>query len=99
MNKLIKNKFNRFIYIYILVIILFETRAQELTFNNFKKNRIDVLNADYDYNNPFYNLAKYKFLYDEPDDFGDAFDYAYNIISLNKPKYEKMNNINSLYIY
>ena len=90
-----------------LVIILSETRAHELTFNNFKKNLIDVLHADlclcigvksdYDYDNPFYNLAKYKFLYDEPDDFGDAFDYAYNILSLNKPNYEKMNNMNALF--
>jgi hypothetical protein len=90
-----------------LVIILSETRAHELTFNNFKKNVIDELNADlclcigvnthYDYNNPYYQLAKYNFLYNEPDDFGDAFEYAYNIISLNKPKYEKMENINALY--
>jgi hypothetical protein len=90
-----------------LVIILSETRANELTFNNFKKNVIDELNADlclcigvkpdYDYNNPFYNLAKYKFTYDEPDDFGDAFEYAYNIISLNKPKYECLKNVNALY--
>jgi len=90
-----------------LVIILSETRAHELTFNSFKKNIIDELNADlclcigvtadYDYNNPFYKLAKYKFIYDEPDDFSDAFDYAYNIISKNKPKYEKLENINALY--
>jgi hypothetical protein len=75
----------------ILVIVLSETRAHELTFDNFKKNVIDVLNADlcvcigvspnYDYTNPFYNLAKYKFTYDEPNDFGDAFDYAYNCLS------------------
>jgi len=90
-----------------LVIILSETRASELTFDSFKKNVIDELNADlclcigvksdYDYNNPFYNLAKYKFTYDEPDDFGDAFEYAYNIISSNKPKYECLTNVNSLY--
>ena len=90
-----------------LVIILSETRASELTFDNFKKNVIDELNADlcvcigvkpdYDYNNPFYLLAKYKFTYDEPDDFGDAFEYAYNIISSNKPKYECLTNINALY--
>jgi hypothetical protein len=90
-----------------LVIILSETRAQELTFNNFKKNVIDELNADlclcigvksdYDYNNPFYNLAKYKFLYDETDDFGDAFDYAYNILSKDLPKYEKIENVNFLH--
>jgi hypothetical protein len=83
-----------------LVIILSQTRASELTFDNFKKNIIDELNADlcvcigvkpdYDYNNPFYNLAKYKFTYDEPDDdFGDAFEYAYNIISSNKPNDER----------
>ena len=90
-----------------LVIILSETRAHEITFDNFKKNVIDELNADlclcigvkpdYDYNNPFYKLAKYKFTYVEPDDFGDAFEYAYNIISSNKPKYECLKNINALF--
>ena len=90
-----------------LVIILSETRAHELTYDNFKKNIIDELNADlcvcigitheYDINNPFYKLAKYNFVYEEPTDFGDAFDYAYNILSLNKPKYEILNNINALY--
>lgn len=90
-----------------LVIILCETRASELTFDIFKKNVIDELNADlcvcigvksdYDYNNPFYQLAKYKFTYNEPDDFGDAFEYAYNILSQNKSKYECLKNINALY--
>jgi|688.fasta_scaffold47517_5 hypothetical protein len=90
-----------------LVIILCETRASELTFNNFKKNVLDELNADlcvcigikpdYDYNNPFYTNAKYKFTYDEPDDFGDAFEYAYNIISQKKSKYECFKNTNGLY--
>jgi hypothetical protein len=91
----------------IIVFILCETRAHELTFDNFKKNVIDELNADlclcigvksdYDYNNPFYKLAKYKFIYDEPDDYGDAFEYAYNILSSNKPKYECLKHINALY--
>ena len=90
-----------------IVIVLSETRASEITFDSFKKNIIDELNADlcvcigvkpdYDYNNPFYNLAKYKFTYNEPKDFGDAFEYAYNIISQNKPKYECLNNVNALY--
>ena len=90
-----------------LVIVLSETRASELTFDNFKRNVIDELSADlcvcigvkpdYDYNNPFYNLAKYKFTYDEPDDFGDAFEYANNIISSNRSKYERLLNINALY--
>jgi hypothetical protein len=90
-----------------LVIILSETRASELTFDSFKKNVIDTLNADlclcigvkpdYDYTNPFYKLAKYKFLYNEPEDFGDAFEYAYNIITKDKPKYECLQNMNALY--
>lgn len=90
-----------------LVIILSETRAHELTFSNFKTNVIDRLNADlcvcigvkpdFDYNNPFYTLAKYKFTYNEPDDFGDAFEYAYNTISKNKPKYECLVNVNALH--
>ena len=90
-----------------LVIILSETRAHEITFDNFKENVIDRLNADlcvcigvkpdYDYDNPFYKLSKYKFLYKEPEDFGDAFDYAYNTITKNRPKYERIKNNNSLY--
>lgn len=73
-----------------LVVILSETRAHETTFTNIKKNLIDELNADlcvcigvkddYDYNNPFYKLAKYKFCYKEPEDFADAFDYASEVI-------------------
>ena len=61
-----------------LVIVLSETRAFELTFDNFKKNVIDVLNADlclcigikkdYNYDNPFYKLCKYNFFYDENED-------------------------------
>jgi len=90
-----------------LVIVLSETRASELTFHNFKKNVIDELNADlcvcigvkpdYDYNNPFYQLAKYRFTYPEPDDYGDAFDYAYDILTQNRPKYEYLKNVNALY--
>jgi len=90
-----------------LVIILSETRASELTFDNFKKNVIDELNADlclcigtkpdYDYNNPYYELAKYRFTYDEPDDFADAFEYAFRILSENKPKYDCLPDTNALY--
>ena len=85
-----------------LVIVLSETRASELTFDNFKHNIIDELNADlcvcigitpeYNFDNPFYKLAKYKFCYDEPEDFGDAFDYAVNLISSNVDKYEFIEN-------
>ena len=67
-----------------LVIILAETRAHELTYNNIKENLIDKLNADlcvcigvksdYDYSNPFYQNAKYRFLYEEQGSFNEAFD-------------------------
>jgi len=90
-----------------LVIVLSETRAHELTFTNFKENVLDELNADlcvcvgikpdYDYSNPFYQTAKYRFTYDEPDDFGDAFDYASTILSKDRPKYETLENINGMH--
>jgi hypothetical protein len=73
-----------------LIVILSETRAHELTFGNIKENLINQLDADlcicigiknnYDYENGFFKLAKYKFLYDEPYDYSSAFDYANNII-------------------
>lgn len=90
-----------------LVIILSETRASELTFDNFKKNVLDELNADlcvciglkpdYDYNNPYYQSAKYRFTYAEPDDYANAFDYAYNVISKDLPQYEQIDNVNPFY--
>lgn len=82
-----------------LVIILSETRAHELTFDNFKKNVIDELNADlclcigvksnYDYENPFYKLAKYHFLYEEENDksFAKSVEYSYQETP-DKPEYE-----------
>ena len=92
-----------------LVVILSESRESKLTFDNFKQNVIDELNADlclcigvkndYDYNNPFYQLAKYKFIYDEPDDFGDAFEYAYSILSKNKANYECLTSLTNTIIY
>ena len=72
-----------------LVVILSETRAHELTFVNFKKHVIDELGADlclcigaksdYDYQNPFYQLAKYRFIYDEESDrtFAKSVEYSY----------------------
>ncbi len=91
-----------------LVIILSETRASELTFNNFKQNVLDELSADlcvcigvkpnYDYENPFYQTAKYRFLYEEPDDFGSAFEEAYQeFLSTNPGLYEKIPDANALY--
>jgi len=69
-----------------LVIILSETRAAEHTYTNFEENVLTPLNADlcicigmrsnYDYTNPFYQKAIHRFVYDEPDNYADAFDYA-----------------------
>lgn len=68
----------------VLVIVLAETRAHEFTFDLFKEHLLDVMNADLglcvannereDPSNPFYRHAKYVWTYDEPDDWGDAFD-------------------------
>ncbi len=91
-----------------LVIILSETRAHELTYKNFEENVIHKLNADlclcigtkddYDISNPFYQNAKYRFTYPEPDDYGDAFDKAYKeIISQNDNSYFLYSDINSIY--
>jgi hypothetical protein len=74
-----------------LVIILCETRAFELTYDNFETNVLKHLNADlcinigvsdnYDYSNPFYTNAKYKFTYKEPEDYAESFNYAYNCMT------------------
>ena len=60
-----------------LVIILSELDTFKTSFNNLKKNIINELDADLclcieksyneddNYNNPFHNLAKYEFLYNE----------------------------------
>lgn len=80
-----------------LVIVLAETRASKTTFGNFKQNVLDRLNADlcvcigkkanYDYTNEFYQTAKYRFLYDEPDDYANAFDHAYSSMAMsNRPR-------------
>lgn len=68
----------------VLVIILSETRAHEHTFDLFNKNMLQVLKADLalcvanndreDPDNPFYRHAKYVWKFDEPKDWGHAFD-------------------------
>lgn len=90
-----------------LVIVLSQTREFELTFDSFKKNVIDELDADlclcigvkndYDYNNPFFKLSKYNFLYNEENDpnFKDSVEYSYK--ETNLELYEKLENINFLY--
>ena len=68
-----------------LVIILAETRGYQFTFDLFEKNLLDIMDADLclcvanndreDTDNPFYKRAKFIWRYDEPDDWGDAFDF------------------------
>jgi hypothetical protein len=72
-----------------LVIILGNIRAHKPTFDSFKKNVIDTLNADlclcvgidkqYDYDNPYHKLAKYRFYIDEPSDYVTIFEEAFHI--------------------
>jgi len=89
-----------------LVVVLSETRACELTYDSFKKNVLDELKADlcvcigvnpnYDYTNPFYCNSTYQFLYEEPSDFGDAFEHAYQTLIKNHNLYERISNISPL---
>jgi hypothetical protein len=70
----------------VLVVIIAETRAHEFTYQLFKKNVLDALQADLalcvakneweDTNNPFYQQAKFVWTYDEPKDWGSALDAA-----------------------
>jgi hypothetical protein len=67
-----------------LVVILCETRDSNITFNSFNKHVIQKLNADlalcigesknYSIDNPLVNIAKYKFISKEYEDYGDGFD-------------------------
>ena len=73
-----------------LVCVIAETRAHKITWPSIKKNLLDELNADlalcistpdaYDYENPFWQEAKYKWTVPEYDDWGQAFDFAQNEI-------------------
>jgi len=69
-----------------LVCILAQTRAHALTWPSFKRHVLDELNADlalalcaderYDYANPFWQHAQYRWTAPEYGDFGDGFDEA-----------------------
>ncbi|MEM0944846.1 MAG: hypothetical protein AAGI70_12975, partial [Pseudomonadota bacterium] len=69
-----------------LVVILAETRGGHLTFDNFRKNLLEVFdadlalcvaeNADEDRENPYYAAAKHIWTYPEPEDWAEAFDEA-----------------------
>lgn len=77
----------------VLVIVLAETRAYEHTFSLFRRNVLQELGADLALcvaknarevpDNPFYESAKYIWQYDEPDDWGEAFDDIQSQAGLN----------------
>ena len=67
-----------------LVCIQAQTRSHRLSWPSFKRNVLDVVGADlalcigipedYDYSNPYWQHAKYRWTSAEYDDFGKAFD-------------------------
>lgn len=67
-----------------LIILLAETRAFELTYDRFKRNLLDVFNADLalcvgngpheDTANPFYRAARYVWTYAEKEDWAVSLD-------------------------
>ncbi len=77
-----------------LVCIIAQIRAHELTWDSFKKFTLDQLNADLalcigvDKNssrdNGYYRHAKYIWEYNEPQDYGDAFDYVKKELNSNE---------------
>ena len=70
----------------VLVCVLAKTRAHELCFTSFKRCVLDELNADlavaltidhdYDYANPFWQHAKYRWTAPDFADYGQRFDLA-----------------------
>jgi hypothetical protein len=70
----------------VLVCLLAKTRAHRLTFASFKRHVLDELNADlalaltidesYDYANPYWQHARYRWTAPDYEDYGDAFDLA-----------------------
>ena len=70
----------------VLVCLIASTRAHQLTFPSFKRQVLDELNGDlalalainekYDYANPFWQHAKYRWTAPDFRDYGDGFDLA-----------------------
>jgi hypothetical protein len=70
----------------VLVCVIAKTRAHDLTFPSFKRHVLDELNGDlalaltidgkYDYGNPFWQHAKYRWTAPDFNDYGEGFDLA-----------------------
>jgi hypothetical protein len=91
----------------VLVCIIGQTRAHELTWQNFRLNVLDELNADlaicigyhqhYDIDNPFFQYAKYRWFFPEQDEFG----YELDRISLSLgilPKWDRLSSIGGQFL-
>ena len=82
-----------------LVCVIGETRAQDLTWNNFNKYLLKSLNADLALcvaeknikNNKMYNKAKYIWKYKDSKDYTNHFDHAQKTL-LKKRKIKKKPN-------
>jgi hypothetical protein len=84
-----------------LIIILAETRFSDITFDNFIENVVKndnendlcvciAVDNNYDYDDKFYKMAKYKFIINDQYDYGPLFEKAYKeIIEENKDNLEK----------
>lgn len=83
-----------------LVCVICQTHSWELTWSGFKRLILDELHADlavcisttesYNYDNPFWNHAKYKITFPEYNDLADGFDYIQDY-ELDFTKYIKPN--------
>lgn len=83
-----------------LVCVICQTRSWELTWSGFKRNVLDILQADlalcisvpdnYNYQNPFWQHAKHKITFPEYEDWGQALDYIQDV-ELNFPNTSKPN--------
>jgi len=92
-----------------LTIVLAETRGHEVTFGSFKRNVLDPLDSDLalcvgdnireNVNNEFYQLAKFKWILPEPNDFGD---YLKSYIIVNYPnllnEYTRLFNLKNQFL-
>jgi cephalosporin hydroxylase len=91
----------------VLVCIIGQTRAHELTWENFRLNVLDELDADlaicigynehYDTDNPFFQYAKYRWLLPEQDDFGDELDRISLSLGI-PPEWDRLNGIGGQFL-
>lgn len=95
----------------VLVCLLCKTRAHQLTFQSFKRNVLDELNGDlalaltidenYDYANPFWQHAKYRWTAPDFSDYGEAFDLAQRWLcqqhKISRPDWRSMLRLNGIW--